>query len=271
MSIRLPGRSPISSRIALGMTTRPALSMVVIMPSSAPITMAWTVAVLMVGVMRCLTGAMARTSPAAPRRVGDVPAIVRLAVGLVVGTGVGILPRWDSGVGGALAAWAAAAVIYCGWTLAVLLPMDADRTAAHATREEPTRVGEHVVVATAGLASLVGVGVVLLDRAHAQTVGSSLVAVVASWLTVHTSAMARYARLYYTPPVGGVDFHQSDPPRYSDFAYMAFTVGMSFAISDTDLASSRMRREALLHALQAYVFGTVIVALLVNLVASIGG
>jgi uncharacterized membrane protein len=44
---------------------------------------------------------------------------------------------------------------------------------------------------------------------------------------------------------------------------------MSFAISDTDLASSTMRRTALAHALLSYLFGTVIIALLVNLVASI--
>ena len=43
---------------------------------------------------------------------------------------------------------------------------------------------------------------------------------------------------------------------------------MSFAISDTDLGSSSMRRTALGHALLSYLFGTVIIALLVNLVAS---
>lgn len=207
---------------------------------------------------------------ASSRRPGDLPAIVRLAVALGIGLVVGLLPRWDGGAAAALSGWAATAFVYCCWTLAALMPMDPDRTAGHATREEPTRLGAHLVVAFAGLASLVGVVLVLMDRTHVQTVASALVAVVASWLTVHTLATTRYARLYYTQPVGGVDFHQSEPPRYSDFAYMAFTVGMSFAISDTDLASSRIRRTALVHALQAYLFGTVIVALLVNLVASLG-
>lgn len=215
----------------------------------------------------CLTGPM--TSPRTGR-AGDLPAVVRLGVAVLIGLGVGLLPRWDGGAAAALSAWAATAFVYCGWTLAAVLPMTPERTAAHATREEPTQLGAHLVVALAGLASLVGVVLVLVDRSNAQTVASALVAVVASWLTVHTLATTRYARLYYSPPIGGVDFHQSEPPRYTDFAYMAFTVGMSFAISDTDLASSRMRRVALLHALQAYLFGTVIVALLVNLVASLG-
>ncbi|MCG2803095.1 MAG: DUF1345 domain-containing protein [Cellulomonas sp.] len=46
---------------------------------------------------------------------------------------------------------------------------------------------------------------------------------------------------------------------------------MSFAISDTDLGSSQFRAHALVHALQSYLFGTVIVALLVNLIAGLGG
>jgi uncharacterized membrane protein len=59
-----------------------------------------------------------------------------------------------------------------------------------------------------------------------------------------------------------------DQPRYSDFAYVAYAVGMSFAISDTNLTSSRMRATALRHGLLSYVFGSVIVASVVNLIAS---
>ena len=79
----------------------------------------------------------------------------------------------------------------------------------------------------------------------------------------------RYARIDLSGGAGGIDFHTDEPPRYSDCAFVALTVGMSFAISDTDLASSTMRRTALAHALLSYLFGTVIIALLVNLVASI--
>ena len=104
----------------------------------------------------------------------------------------------------------------------------------------------------------------------ARLVGT-LIGIVASWATIHTLFATHYARLYFTDPVGGVDFHQSDPPLYTDFAYVAFTVGMSFAISDTDLSGSRMRRPALLHALLSYLFGTVIVALLINLLAGVAG
>jgi uncharacterized membrane protein len=80
----------------------------------------------------------------------------------------------------------------------------------------------------------------------------------------------RYARMFCANPhARAIDFHQDAPPRYSDFAYVAFTIGMSFAISDTDLGSSAIRRTALGHALLAYLFGTVIIASAVNLVGGL--
>lgn len=205
-----------------------------------------------------------------PGRFADPSPLVRLLVAAVVGVLVGLLPRWPTVVGALLSAWAATGAVYSLWTLAVTMPMGPAQTAGHATREEPTRFGAHVVVLVAALASLAGVGVVLTQRNQPSTLVATLAAVAVSWTTLHTTSALRYARMYYTPPVGGIDFHQSTPPRYTDFAYVAFTVGMSFAISDTDLGSSRMRVHALGHALLSYLFGTVIVALLVNLIAGLG-
>ena len=92
-----------------------------------------------------------------------------------------------------------------------------------------------------------------------------------SWAVVHTVFALRYADAFYTPPSGGIDFKSGDQfePDYRDFAYVAFTVGMTFQVSDTDIASSHMRRVVLSHALLAYLFGAVIVAMLVNVVAGL--
>lgn len=54
------------------------------------------------------------------------------------------------------------------------------------------------------------------------------------------------------------------------FAYMAFTVGMSCAISDTELSATRIRRIALGHALLSYTFGTGVLAVVINVVANLG-
>jgi uncharacterized membrane protein len=85
---------------------------------------------------------------------------------------------------------------------------------------------------------------------------------------VHTVYVVRYARLYYSAPEGGIDFH-GEQPDYTDFAYLGLTIGMTFQVSDTDLTGKRVRRIALHHALTSYVFGTVIVAITVSSTASL--
>jgi uncharacterized membrane protein len=97
-----------------------------------------------------------------------------------------------------------------------------------------------------------------------------VVSVALSWVVVHTVYTLRYARLYYTPPEGGVDFGGSELPRFSDFAYLAFTLGMTFQVSDTNLKTNAFRKLALGQSLLSYLFGTVIVASTVNFIVSLG-
>jgi uncharacterized membrane protein len=80
-----------------------------------------------------------------------------------------------------------------------------------------------------------------------------------------------YARLYYAAPRGGVDFNEKDPPDYRDFAYLSFTIGMTFQVSDTALKSKAVRRTALRHALLSYAFGAGIIGATINLIATITG
>jgi uncharacterized membrane protein len=132
------------------------------------------------------------------------------------------------------------------------------------------------VLLGAGAACLLAVGSTLSQASHAHPPGRGLLTALAlasvalAWSAVHTVYALRYARLYYAPPDGGIDFN-GELPDYLDFAYLALTIGMTFQVSDTDLTGKRVRRQALRHALISYVFGTVIVAITVNSVASLLG
>jgi uncharacterized membrane protein len=175
-----------------------------------------------------------------------------------------------------LVGWDAAALSWLALVWGRLGRLDADRTARLAAFEDPNRAMRDVLLLGACLASLLAVGMVLIS-AHSLHPGLSLdayaglsvLSVVVSWFVVHTVYTIRYARLYYTGTPGGVDFHQTEPPCYADFAYLAFTVGATFQVSDTDLCSSEIRRNVLRHALLAYLFGAIIIAATVNLVASL--
>ncbi|WP_239152641.1 DUF1345 domain-containing protein [Virgisporangium aliadipatigenens] len=108
------------------------------------------------------------------------------------------------------------------------------------------------------------------DAVAVAAVISSVVAVILAWALVNTVFALKYARMYYRDTDGGIDFKQQALPRYSDFAYMAFTVGMAFGVTETEPTLSDIRRVALGHALLSYVFGTGVVAVAINLVTNLG-
>lgn len=209
-----------------------------------------------------------------------VPRVHRSSTRLIVMVVVGVLVGLPTGlVGGWLLApavgWAAAAILYISWVWLVVARMDAPTTAAHATREDPSTGITDLLLILASLASLGSILIVLLQARGAAGAGQALLAALAlvtvalSWLLVHTLFTLRYASLYYADDDGGVDFNQVEPPRYADFAYLSFTLGMTFQVSDTSLTSPVMRAAALRHALMSFLFGSIILATLINLVAGL--
>ena len=92
----------------------------------------------------------------------------------------------------------------------------------------------------AGAASLVAVAFTLGQAGHSGSPQRGLLTALAlgsvalAWMAVHTVFLLRYARLYYSPPMGGIDF-KGERPNYTDFAYLALTIGLTFQVSDTDI------------------------------------
>jgi uncharacterized membrane protein len=95
-------------------------------------------------------------------------------------------------------------------------------------------------------------------------------AVAVGWLCVHTLYVLRYARVYYASPIPPIDFNQDEDPAFSDFAYFSFNMGMAYQVSDTDLKTTAVRKVVLGHAMLAYLYGTVVIAATINLVAGLG-
>jgi uncharacterized membrane protein len=196
---------------------------------------------------------------------------VAALVGACAGTLVALPASWQLGM---LAGWDVAAVAYVAWTWTTIWRRDDTATARLAVREDPGRATADALLLVASVASLLAVALVIAGEASgagardaraALAVGS----VVLSWTVVHTVFTCHYARLYYTGPEGGIDFNQERPPRYSDFAYLAFTIGMTFQVSDTELQTSEIRAVALRHALLSYLLGAVVLATVINLVSGL--
>jgi len=202
----------------------------------------------------------------------------RVVVGSVVGIAAAVVALFE-GASWAVAALCAsdfAALVFIVWVWIMVAGADAAMTARLARAEDASRVAAEAVLIGAGAASLIAVGFTLVQAgsAHAPArgllSGLAIGSVALAWASVHTVYLLRYARSYYSPPAGGIDFH-GETPDYLDFAYLALTIGMCFQVSDTDLTGKRVRRCALHHALLSYLFGTVIVAVTVNLIAGLLG
>jgi uncharacterized membrane protein len=203
--------------------------------------------------------------------------VVRLVIaslaGLVAAAVTGLLGGWKYA---AATGWDAIGAVFCGLVWLAVWPMSAAATAERATEEDLSRANTDVLILTASVVSLAAVTLVLAGAHHAHgavrvelaSIGLTTVAV--SWFTVHTIFMLRYALLYYAEPAGGIDFGSDEPPSYRDFAYLALTLGMTFQVSDTALRSSELRGTALRHALLSYLFGAIILAVAINLVAGLG-
>jgi len=200
---------------------------------------------------------------------------VRILLAVLLGVVVALVVANTVGWRFALVGWIATAGLYVVWTRTLLGGMDAEGTCRYVTREDPTRWVADVVIVTASLASLIGVGYVVAagsnngtQAVEAAIVG--LVAVGASWFAVHTLFTVHYARLYYSGEPGGIDFHDPNPPDFRDFAYMAYTVGMTYQVSDTEIGSTEIRATVLRHALLSYLLGAVVLAVTINLIAGLG-
>ncbi len=199
--------------------------------------------------------------------------VVVMVLGVAVATAAALVGPWQFAT---LAGWDMAAGAYVASVWLAVGRFSPDESRDHATREDTSRVATSILLLSASVASLVGTAFDLIKANQAHTAGRvalsaiGVLTVALSWALVQTVFALRYAHEYYTAPVGGIDFKTKDErPDYQDFAYVAFTVGMTFQVSDTDIQARRIRRTVLRHALLAYLFGAVILAVTVNVIASL--
>ena len=214
--------------------------------------------------------------------LGRLPTLARLAVCVALGAGAWFLPSPGLHLlSRVVAAWAASA-----WSLLLLLwaaivTADTGRVRDVATAEDPGRLLLFGFVVVSIMASLLAV-VLLLGTLHSlpprtflTQVGLAVGAVAGAWLLLHTSFTLRYAHLYYDSEVdggeGGLQF-PGEPhfePDYLDFAYFAFTIGMTAQTADVAVTGRRLRQLTLLHALLSFSFNTALVALSISALSGV--
>lgn len=208
------------------------------------------------------------------RRRQMLPKKLRLTLCLVAGLATVVTAHGKLGwLVASLAGWDVAAALFLLSCVRDFSGHSRARTAEIAKKLDIQGWTLDIIVVMAAFASLGAVGAMLSAHSGEEQlthVAFGLVSIILGWASVHVLFMVRYAAIYYQGKKT-VEFNDSSAPMFSDFAYLAFTIGMTYQVSDTNLMSQQMRKVALGHALISFVFGTVIIATTINLVAGLIG
>ena len=179
-------------------------------------------------------------------------------------------------------AWDISTISFLALIWAVISTASPEQTNQNATREDQSRNAILILVLIADTVSLGAVGLNTHGVPKVDMVGHlivSIIAIICSWLLVHTMFTLHYAHHYYRAGLlntdaepdeaGGLGFPGEDPPNYLDFAYFSFVIGMTSQVSDVQITSPVMRRLALIHGVLSFAFNTIILALSVNILAGL--
>ena len=189
-------------------------------------------------------------------------ALAGLGLRMVMG-----LLREEATLGG----WCAATLIYSVPTLVVMLRATPDSMRRRAELLDESEGEILTASVTAAIASLAAVTWFVLlrgERTTAWDVALSLATIVLSWGFTHLMFAVRYAHEYWQAG-GGVAFPGEEEPLFTDFLYLAFTIGMTFQTSDVAFTARALRQIALVHALVSFLFNVVIIAAAVNVAAGL--
>jgi uncharacterized membrane protein len=185
-----------------------------------------------------------------------------------------------NGITAALIAWNTFTGLYIALALHAMLTADHESLKRHAHLYDD---GEGVILLLSILAAILSFVAIVGELATTQQVSNpakawhialSGLTLITSWTYIHIAFAFHYAHGYYAelPRNKGkpsLIFPGTDTPHYMDFLYFAFVIGTSGQTADVDFASTSMRRIGLIHCVSAYLFNATVLALTINIAASL--
>jgi len=205
-----------------------------------------------------------------------LPPKVRLGVAALVGLAAELILRrfWPPAIC-AILAWDAAVFTFMALTYQVLTERNVEQIRRRAAGLDTAASVMMGLVVLAACVSLFGLGLNMhgaggpLPDYPVLRIALAGVTVIGSWSLIHTIFALHYAHLFYGKAKGGLIFPGKSEPNYWDFMYYSFVVGMTFQVSDVQIASQELRRLTLMHGVLSFFFNTVILALAVSVGAGL--
>ena len=214
--------------------------------------------------------------------VRQVKARIRLVSALVFGMALHLAlpPNWPSSpTTRILLCWNAAVALYLLMALWLMATSTHDNMRQRANRQDEGQKTILLLTIGAVLASLVAI-VAELSTIKSLSgsdkllhIGLTAATVASSWVFMHLMFALHYAHEYYLnlrrARDPGLAFPGTQAPDYGDFLYAAFIIGTSAQTADVAYTSRDMRRIGAVHAVLAFVYNTSVLALSINLGASL--
>jgi uncharacterized membrane protein len=219
-----------------------------------------------------------------PSWFGPFAARPRLVLAIASGVATTLALRFAAGldaVAAILVGWDVVCIGYLASSLWNMAGRSSDEIRARAAREDQGRPTILTVVLLAAAAAIVAIMLELsqarqaVGLAMALRVALAFVTVAASWIMVHLMFALHYAHGYYDAhesgrgDAEGLNFPGGEEPDYWDFLYFSVIIGVAAQTADVAITGRSLRRLNTVHALFAFAFNTVIVALTINLLAGL--
>ena len=151
------------------------------------------------------------------------------------------------------------------------------------TDRDPDAASDPIVRHWSGMiftvsASVIGMVAATRVIVHTQTGTSgaaltilAVAAMILAWTLVHVGFARLYSAAYDRPGAagGGLEFPHGEHPGRVEFVYFAFTLGVSFAVSDVTVTSSDMRWRVLVHEVLSFFYNAAVIALAISTLADL--
>jgi uncharacterized membrane protein len=205
--------------------------------------------------------------------------MLSVSIGILVSI---LIPSWLHFSTRLLCAWNSSMYFFLASTLGTMLKSTPEKMRRRAQNQYQGRLVVFSLIIAAACASLLAIGFILSNKKGVSTITLNLhvmlsfMTIVGSWLLVHTVFTMQYAYAYYRDgydnpkrEAGGLDFPNENSPDYWDFLYFSFVIGMTSQVSDVQTTSRSMRRLTLIHGILSFFFNTTILAMSINIIASL--
>ena len=199
---------------------------------------------------------------------------IGVLTGLLLPPGVASQPvsRW-------LIAWNVGAWLYVMLAAGMMIRSSQGHMRHRAQLQDDGKYAILALTVVSAIASLVAIAfeLAVVKNLHGWSRGAHIalagLTVLSSWSFIQIMFTLHYAHDYYLAACHGhkpgLSFPDDPDPDYGDFFYFSAVIGTSGQTADVSFVTKPMRRIGSLHCILAYLFNTTVLALLINIGASL--